>query len=37
MYSSGASVDAIRTAVEKEFSPSFVTMTPTPKPPVHAH
>jgi hypothetical protein len=37
MYSSGASVEAIRAAVEKEFSPSFVTMTPTPKPPVHAH
>jgi hypothetical protein len=37
MYSSGASVDAIRTAVEKEFSRPGGTMTPTPKPPVHAH
>jgi hypothetical protein len=33
MNSSGASVTAIRAAVEKEFSPSFPTMTPTPKPP----
>jgi len=37
MHASGASVAAIRAAVEQEFSPSFVTMTPTPKPPVHAH
>lgn len=32
MYSSGASVRDIRAAVEKEFAPSFPTMTPTPKP-----
>jgi len=37
MHASGASVAAIRTAIEKEYSPQFVTMTPTPKPPVHAH
>jgi hypothetical protein len=37
MYASGASVASIRTAIEKEYSPQFVTMTPTPKPPVHAH
>ncbi len=33
MTASGASVRAIRAAVEKEFAPSFPTMTPTPKPP----
>ena len=33
MHASGASVPQIRAAVEKEFSPSFPTMTPTPKPP----
>ena len=33
MHASGASVRDIRAAVEKEFGPSFPTMTPTPKPP----
>jgi hypothetical protein len=33
MHASGASVAQIRATVEKEFSPSFPTMTPTPKPP----
>jgi hypothetical protein len=33
MRASGASVPQIRAAVEKEFGPSFPTMTPTPKPP----
>ncbi len=33
MNASGASVRAIRAAVEKEFAPNFPTMTPTPKPP----
>jgi hypothetical protein len=33
MFASGASVRDIRAAVEKEFGPSFTTMTPTPKPP----
>jgi hypothetical protein len=40
MLASGASVRDIRAAVEKEFSPSFPSMTPTPKPPTaeeHAH
>jgi len=37
MYSSGASVASIRAAIEQEYSPQFVTMTPTPKPPVHTH
>jgi hypothetical protein len=38
MYASGASVSDIRAAVEKEFSPTFPTMTPTPKPPAaHSH
>jgi hypothetical protein len=35
MHASGASVTAIRAAVEKEFSSSFPSMTPTPKPPSH--
>ena len=33
MFSSGASVRDIRAAIEKEFGPSFTTMTPTPRPP----
>jgi hypothetical protein len=33
MHASGASVTEIRAAIEKEFSPNFTTMTPTPKPP----
>lgn len=33
MYSSGASVRDIRSAIEKEFLPTASTMTPTPKPP----
>jgi hypothetical protein len=38
MYASGASVADIRAAVEKEFSPNFPSMTPTPKPPAaHNH
>jgi hypothetical protein len=38
MYASGASVGDIRAAVEKEFSPNFPSMTPTPKPPAaHSH
>jgi len=37
MHASGASVAQIRAAVEKEFGPSFPTMTPTPKPPAAAH
>jgi hypothetical protein len=39
MLASGASVRDIRAAVEKEFAPSFATMTPTPAPPAaeHAH
>jgi hypothetical protein len=36
MHASGASVAQIRATVEKEFSPSFPTMTPTPKPPAAA-
>jgi len=36
MNASGASVTSIRAAVEKEFAPSFPTMTPTPKPPAPA-
>jgi hypothetical protein len=32
MHSSGASVRDIRAAIEKEFGPSFTTMTPTPRP-----
>ena len=37
MHASGASVRDIRATVEKEFAPSFPTMTPTPKPPAHGH
>jgi len=37
MYASGASVSDIRAAVEKEFSPNFPSMTPTPNPPAHSH
>jgi hypothetical protein len=37
MYAAGASVRDIRTAIEKEFVPTAVTMTPTPKPPAHDH
>jgi hypothetical protein len=37
MYASGASVTDIRAAVEKEFSPDFPSMTPTPAPPAHQH
>jgi hypothetical protein len=36
MNASGASVPAIRAAIEKEFAPSFPSMTPTPKPPAAA-
>jgi len=32
MHASGASVSEIRAVVEKEFGPSFPSMTPTPKP-----
>lgn len=37
MYASGASVSDVRGAVEKEFSPNFPSMTPTPKPPAPRH
>jgi hypothetical protein len=37
MHASGASVREIRATVEKEFGPSFPTMTPTPKPPAADH
>jgi hypothetical protein len=37
MLASGASVRDIRAAVEKEFSPNFPSMTPTPKPPAGDH
>jgi len=38
MLASGASVRDIRAAVEKEFSPNFTSMTPTPAPPTeHVH
>lgn len=37
MYASGASVSEIRAAVEKEFAPSFPSMTPTPKPAAASH
>lgn len=37
MHASGASVQDIRAAIEKEFGPSFPTMTPTPKPPTSTH
>ena len=37
MHASGASVQDIRAAIEKEFAPSFPTMTPTPMPPAATH
>lgn len=38
LLASGASVQDIRTAIEKEFLPTAQTMTPTPKPPTaHSH
>jgi hypothetical protein len=37
LLASGASVTDIRAAIEREFVPSAVTMTPTPKPPAHSH
>lgn len=38
LLASGASVQEIRSAIEKEFVPSAQTMTPTPKPPAaHGH
>jgi hypothetical protein len=37
MLASGASLRDIRAAVEKEFSPNFPSMTPTPKPPTAEH
>jgi hypothetical protein len=37
LLASGASVGDIRAAIEREFAPSSPTMTPTPKPPAHAH
>jgi hypothetical protein len=38
LLASGASVTDIRAAIEKEFVPSAMTMTPTPKPPAaHNH
>lgn len=38
MHASGASVEDIRAAIEREFGPSSPTMTPTPKPPsAHSH
>jgi hypothetical protein len=37
MHTSGASVTAIRAAIEKEYGPSFPSMTPTPQPPAHNH
>jgi hypothetical protein len=38
LLASGASVQEIRTAIEREFVPSAQTMTPTPKPPAaHSH
>jgi hypothetical protein len=38
LLASGASLPEIRTAIEREFSPSFPSMTPTPKPPAaHSH
>ena len=36
MYSSGAAVADIRTAIEKEYAPNFPSMTATPPPP-HSH
>jgi len=38
LLASGASVQEIRSAIEREFVPSAQTMTPTPKPPAaHSH
>jgi len=38
LFASGASVNDIRAAIEREFLPSASTMTPTPKPPAaHSH
>ena len=38
LLASGASVQEIRAAIEREFVPSAQTMTPTPKPPAaHSH
>jgi len=38
LLASGASLPDIRTAIEREFSPNFPSMTPTPKPTaVHSH
>ncbi|HUR35552.1 MAG TPA: PCYCGC motif-containing (lipo)protein [Vicinamibacterales bacterium] len=38
LLASGASVQEIRTAIEREFVPTAQTMTPTPKPPAaHSH
>jgi hypothetical protein len=38
LMASGASVQEIRAAIEREFVPSAQTMTPTPKPPAaHSH
>jgi hypothetical protein len=38
LLASGASVNDIRSAIEREFVPSSSTMTPTPKPPAaHSH
>jgi hypothetical protein len=38
LMASGASVQEIRSAIEKEFVPTAQTMTPTPKPPAaHSH
>jgi hypothetical protein len=37
LLNSGASVQEIRAAIEREFLPSAATMTPTPKPPAAAH
>ena len=38
LLASGASLPEIRAAIEREFSPNFPSMTPTPKPPAaHSH
>jgi hypothetical protein len=38
MLASGASLPEIRAAIEREFTPNFPSMTPTPKPPAaHSH
>lgn len=38
LFASGASVNDIRSAIEREFLPNAQTMTPTPKPPAaHSH